>query len=280
MGRWKKLGIIAGAGRLPSLIAAACASKNESFCVVRLKGLAAEALAEFPGDECGLAELGRIIRYLKSENCDAVVFAGLVKRPDFAQLKPDWRGAALLPKVVAAARRGDGAILAALVESFEGEGFIVTACEEIVQGLAAKTGALGGLAPDETDFTDMKKAAALIAAMGSFDVGQGVVIAQGHVLAIEAAEGTDAMLERCAAMRLGESRAGILLKRPKPGQELRVDLPTIGPETVRRAARANLAGIAIEAGVGLVIDAEETAREADRLGLFVYGFEDREVRGP
>jgi DUF1009 family protein len=141
---------------------------------------------------------------------------------------------------------------------------------------------MGGLAPREADFTDMRKAAAVIRALGSFDIGQGAVVAGGLVLAIEAAEGTDAMLDRCAllpsAMRGGIEGRGVLVKRPKAGQELRVDLPAIGVETVKRAHRAGLAGVAVEAGVSLVIDAAETAREADALGLFVYGFTDAEVR--
>ncbi|MBI1366403.1 MAG: DUF1009 domain-containing protein [Alphaproteobacteria bacterium] len=281
MARWRKLGIIAGAGDLPCRLAAACAANCDPFFVVRLKGLADAALGAFPNEECGLAELGLIIRTLKNEACDAVVFAGVVRRPNFASLRPDWRGAALLPKLATAARRGDGAILAALVETFEGEGFIVVGAEEIASALAARAGALGRIVPGEADFADMKKAAMLVAALGPFDVGQGAVVAAGHVLAIEAAEGTDAMLDRCAALRESEdARLGVLLKRPKPGQELRIDLPTIGPETVRRAARAGLAGIAVEAGVSLVIDPEATASEADAHDLFVYGFVDAEVRGP
>lgn len=282
MARWTKLGLVAGAGALPQRIAATCAERGEPIHVIRLEKIADEAMKAFPGDECGIAEFGKIIRKLKMEGCDAVVLAGAVRRPNFASLKPDWRGAALLPKLAAAAAKGDGAVLAALVETLESEGLLVVGAEEIIKDLAAPEGPLGRLSPGEDDLADMKKAAAVIRALGPFDIGQGAVVAGGLVLAVEAAEGTDAMLDRCAllpsAMRGGAERRGVLVKRPRPGQELRVDLPAIGVETVKRAHRAGLAGVAVEAGVALVIDAAETGAEADALGLFVYGFTDAEVR--
>lgn len=282
MARWKKLGLIAGAGVLPERIASACARRGEPLHVVRLKGIAEPVLDDCAGETCALGEVGKVIRSLKDAGCDAVVLAGVVQRPDFTSLAVDWRGAALLPKLVAAAARGDGALLAALVDTLESEGLIVVGAEEATDELVAPKGALGRLHPGADDVADIAKAEAVIRALGPFDVGQGAIVAGGFVLAIEAAEGTDAMLERCArlsaALKGGEGRRGVLVKRPKPGQELRVDLPTIGVETVRRAHAAGLAGIAIEAGVALIIDAEETSAEADRLGLFVYGFDASEVR--
>ncbi len=276
MARWRKLGLIAGAGALPERIAKASALRGEPVHVVRLKGIAGPELEAFDGETCAIAEVGKIIRSLRNAGCDAVVLAGIVRRPDFKSLTPDWRGAALIPKLVAAAARGDGALLGALVDTLESEGFIVVGADEATGDLAAPKGPLGRLAPDDDHMADIAKAEAVIAALGPFDVGQGAVVAAGLVLAIEAAEGTDAMLDRCAwmapALKGGEARRGVLVKRPKPGQEMRVDLPTIGPETVRRAHAAGLAGIAVEAGAALIIDAEETAAEADRLGLFVYGF--------
>ena len=279
--RWRKLGIIAGGGALPLSLVATCERDGAPFALIRLAGYADEALARYPGHDCGLAEVGKVVRTLHAEGCDAVVMAGLVRRPNLAQLTPDWRGAALLPKVVAAARRGDGALLDVLVETFEAEGFAVVGAEEVAGGLAAPQGPLGQHAPTDADRADMVKAAQVVAALGRFDIGQGAVVRAGLVLAVEAAEGTDAMLERCAALppevrgfEPGEAPAprGVLLKRPKPGQELRVDLPTIGPATVARAAEAQLAGIAVEAGVALVLDRVRVARAADEAGLFVYGF--------
>jgi hypothetical protein len=280
MSRWRKLGVIAGSGGLPVKIASASAARAAPFHIIRLAGMTDPALLNMPGDDCAIGEAGKIIRILKRENCDAAVFAGHVPRPDFSNLKADWRGAAMLPKVLAAAARGDGALLSVLVETLESEGIIVIGVEEAAQGLAAPAGALGARSPNAQNMNDIRKAAQIVQALGPFDVGQGAVVAGGLVLAIEAAEGTDAMLARCATLPNGVNQGGVLVKRPKPGQELRIDLPVVGAETVRCAARAGLAGIAVEEGVALIIDIDEVVALADETGLFVYGFTAHEVTEP
>ena len=281
MTRWSKLGVFAGSGDLPMKVAATCVSRSEPFHVIRIAGAAEKSLEKFPGDECAIGEIGKMLRILKDENCDAVVFAGVVRRPNFKTVKPDWRGAALLPKVLAAAAKGDGALLNVLVETVESEGLMVIGAEEVTEDLTASAGPIGNATPSAENFDDIRKAGDVIRSLGAFDIGQGAVVSNGLVLAVEAAEGTDAMLERCVALNKpnnAASRSGVLVKRPKPGQELRVDLPVIGPETVKRADAAGLSGIAIEAGVALIIDREEVKRLADEAGLFVYGFTDSEVR--
>ncbi|GJL91382.1 LpxI family protein [Hyphococcus sp.] len=280
MARWRKLGVIAGSGALPVRIAAASAAQGAQYHVIRLAGMTDPALLDMPGDDCAIGEAGKIIRILKQENCDAVVFAGHVPRPDFSSLKADWRGAAMLSKVLAAAARGDGALLSVLVETLESEGMIVIGVEEAVQGLTAPAGALGAVVPTDQNIADIRKAAWVVQALGPFDVGQGAVVAAGLVLAIEAAEGTDAMLVRCAMLPNSVNQGGVLVKRPKPGQELRIDLPVIGAETIRCAAHAGLAGIAVEEGVALIIDIDEVVALADEAGLFVYGFTAQEVATP
>jgi DUF1009 family protein len=233
-----------------------------------------------------VGEVGKTIRRLRDEGCDAVCFAGHFTRPNFSEVKPDWRGATLLPKVLGAARRGDGAIIDVIVRAFEDEGFRVVGAEEAAGSLLVTAGRFGTHAPCAADFDDMRKASAIVEALGTFDIGQGCVVRRGFVLAIEAAEGTDAMLDRCRDLPAslkgfapGEEgqRQGVLLKRPKPGQELRVDLPTIGLRTVEKASAAGLAGIAIRAKTGLIVDREAVVEAADHLGLFVYGFSDEEV---
>jgi hypothetical protein len=274
---WRKLGLIAGAGALPQRIAETTAGRGEGVFVLRLAGIADGGTAAFPGAEVGMGEAGKIIRLLKENGCDAVVLAGRVRRPDFSSLKADWRGATLLPKVVAAAAKGDGALLSVLVETLDEEGVRVIGPEQVLRELAAPQGALTARRPSAAEMEDIRKAAAVVAALGPFDVGQGAVVADGLVLAIEAAEGTDAMLDRCAALpRVGAPR-GVLVKRPKPGQERRIDLPVIGAETMRRASVAGLAGVAVEAGGALIIDQADTLREAEAAGLFVYGFSSEDV---
>lgn len=283
-GSWERLGLIAGGGTLPVRIAEAEEAQGRPPFVVRLTG--EEALERFQHHDASVAEIGGIIKRLKAEGCDAVCFAGQVTRPNFAQLKPDWRGAALLPKVVSAARKGDGAIIDVIVATFEKEGFQVIGADEAAGSLKVAAGPLTELRPSAADFDDIAKGAALVAALGPFDVAQGVVVRRGFVLAVEAAEGTDAMLKRCAALpenlkgfEPGEDtgQVGVLVKTPKPGQELRVDLPTIGVQTIENAAAAGLAGIAVMESRALMIDRAAVHDAAIKHGLFVYGFSTDEV---
>ena len=257
----RKLGLIAGGGGLPLEIARACTLAERPLFVIRVKGSADRDLEDFPGAESGIAELGRSIKLLKQAGCEAVCFAGQVNRPDFAALKPDLRGLAALPGVVAAASRGDDALLRFLMSEFERDGFVVEGADQVVAGLAIGEDALGMIAPGEAH---------------RLDIGQAAVSARGLVLAMEAAEGTAALLRRVADLP-GELRGttkapvGVLAKAPKSRQDRRVDLPTIGVETITAAAQAGLAGVVGEAGALLVIDRDATVKMADELGLFIVG---------
>ncbi|GGY54454.1 LpxI family protein [Parvularcula lutaonensis] len=282
---WKRLGLIAGGGALPVRIAEAEKAAGRPPFVVRITA-DKDAFAKFDHADMGIAEVGGVIKRLKAEGCDAVCFAGQVLRPNFADLRPDWRGAALLPKVVSAARKGDGAIIDVIVSAFEQEGFTVVGAEEAAGGLLMAAGSLGRHAPATEDLADIAKGAALVGALGPFDVAQGAVVRRGFVLAIEAAEGTDAMLDRCASLpeelkgfEPGHAgrKVGVLVKTPKPEQELRVDLPTLGVRTVEKAAAAGLAGIAVMAERALVVDRDAVREAADEAGLFVYGFRAEEL---
>lgn len=271
-----KLGLIAGGGGLPVEIAQACEKTGRPVFVIRLRGFAGPELAAYPGAEIGVAELGRCIAALKQAGCKAVCLAGIVTRPDFAALKPDFRGLMLLPKVISAARKGDDALLRVLVGAFEQEGFRVEGAHEALGELTLSAGPLGRISPDERQEADLRRALEVAQAIGSQDIGQGAVVCDGLVLAVEAQEGTDAMLRRVAELPghlrgSPERPRGVLAKAPKPIQETRVDLPTIGVETIEAAARAGLAGIAGEAGRLLVLERERVAARADELGLFVYG---------
>ncbi len=272
-----KLGLIAGGGDLPVALAEACAAVGRPFFVLRLRGFAdPAALARFPGAEAGMAELGRIFDLLRKEGCGAVCLAGQVKRPDFSALRPDLRGLRSLPAAIAAARKGDDALLRFLVAEFEGEGFAVEGADQVHAGLTLPPGPLGRHAPGPEHQADLAQALAAGRSVGALDIGQAVVVAGGVVLAVEAQEGTDAMLARTAdlpaALRgTADAPRGVLVKWPKPIQERRVDLPTLGPATIEGAAAAGLAGIAGEAGGLLVLKREEVIAMADRLGLFIVG---------
>lgn len=274
----EKLGLIAGGGALPVEIAQHCERSGRPLFVIRLKGFAGADLTPYAGAEVGLAELGKCLKALKRAGCRAICLAGNVARPDFSSLVPDLRGLMLLPKVVAAARKGDDALLRLLVDEFEKEGFAVEGAHEVMEDLSLPAGLLGARAPTDDDMADALRALDVARAIGRLDVGQAAVVARGLVLAVEAQEGTDAMLARVAdlpAHLRGKpgAGAGVLAKAPKPIQETRVDLPTIGLATVQGVARAGLAGIVGEAGRLLVLDREATLALADELGVFILGVE-------
>jgi DUF1009 family protein len=271
-----KLGLIAGGGGLPLEIVRACEAADRELFVVRLRGFADAALVEHDGIEAGLAEMGRIIKALKQAGCASVCFAGNVAKPDLSALIPDLRGVAALPRVIAAARGGDDALLRAVAAEFEREGFIVEGADQVVAGLAIGEGPLGRHRPAEADLLDIERAMRAARAIGGLDIGQAAVAARGVVLALEAQEGTDALLRRCAelpvALRGGPGAlCGVLAKAPKAVQDRRIDLPTIGPATVIAASHAGLAGIVGEAGALLVVERERVIELADELGLFIVG---------
>jgi DUF1009 family protein len=273
-----RLGLIAGGGALPIELATLRQAAGQPAYVIRLRGFADPALQAFDGAEVGIAELGRCFDLLKRAACDQVCMAGQVNRPDFAALKPDFRGLTALPGAITAARQGDDALLRYLLRQFEAEGFTVIGAHQVTGGLLLDLGATGAHRPDAQAQADLGQAMQVASAIGALDIGQAVVVAGGLVLAVEAQEGTDALLRRCAELPVairGEPgrRLGVLVKRPKPIQERRMDLPVIGVDTVERAAAAGLAGIAGEAGGLLVLNKPQVIATADQLGLFLFGLE-------
>jgi DUF1009 family protein len=192
------------------------------------------------------------------------------------------RGALLMPRIIAAAGKGDDALLRAAIGAYEDAGFQVVGADDILKDLLAPAGQYGAISPTDEHWHDIRLAARVASAIGALDVGQGAVSCAGIILAVEAQEGTDRMLTRVGELPVEirgtpSARRGVLVKRPKPMQELRIDLPTIGAVTVRRAAASGLAGIAVQADNTLILDHAEIATLADSLGLFIYGFAAEEV---
>jgi DUF1009 family protein len=271
-----KLGLIAGGGALPLEIAEHCERAGRPLFVIRIKGFASAELAPYAGAEVGLAELGKCIKALKRAGCEAVCLAGIVKRPDFKTLIPDARGLAILPAAIGAARRGDDALLRLLMREFEKDGFAIEGAHEVMEDLGLPIGVLGRVTPEPEAAADADRALEVARLIGAEEIGQAAAVCAGLVLAVEAQEGTDAMLARVATLpehlrgRPGAPR-GVLAKAAKPQQELRVDLPTIGVATVQAVARAGLAGIVGEAGRLLVLDRHAVIELADELGVFILG---------
>ncbi len=282
MANWRKLGVIAGGGELPIVLAEHCAHEGLAYFIARVAGLASPALERHPGAAHSLGAMGARIAALREAGCDAIVLLGQVPRQDPRTLDLDEAGLAMLPALLAAGPLGDDALLRAVLSEHERIGFRVLGAEEVMAELLAPAGVWGAAAPKPGALADIKRAASIAAAIGAFDVGQGIVVCEGLVLAVEAQEGTDSMLERVARLPAAlrgspDARRGVLVKRPKPMQERRIDLPTIGVRTIEGADRAGLAGVAVEAGGALAVRRTELVAAADRAGLFVHGFTRAEV---
>ncbi len=271
------LGIIAGGGDLPLAIAESAAQAGRQVFVVALRGLADDAVGRFDHDWISLGETGRTLRALHEHGCGDVALAGKVARPNWTDLKFDAQSMLYLPKVMAAALKGDDALLRSFVALFESEGFRVVSAAEAAPDLLAPEGVLGKRQPTMQDRSDIELARQVVRSLGALDVGQGAVVADGLVLAVEAAEGTDAMIARIGTLpptirgTAGKPK-GVLVKAQKPTQDGKTDLPVIGIRTVGNAAAVSLAGIAVEAGAALIVNRRGVIDAADRAGLFVLGF--------
>lgn len=272
-----KLGIVAGGGRLPALIVEACRRQGREFFVLALEGQAEKTFTDgIDHAWVRLGALGAAVDRLRKAGVGEVVLAGAVRRPTFAELRPDAKAMAFFVRTGAAAL-GDDGLLSALVETLESrEGFRVVGADTLLPDLLASPGAYGRHRPDAATQSDIAAAFRAAKNLGVADVGQAAVARDGKIVDVEDKEGTDALLARVAQKR---ERGGVLVKTKKPGQERRADLPAIGPDTVAAAKRAGLAGIAIEAGAALVLDRESLVEAADAAGLFVVGVTPGEFGG-
>lgn len=282
---WKKLGVLAGGGELPVVLAEHLAATGRPYFIARVEDMADAALEAHPGATFGLGAMGARMEALRAAGCDAITLIGQVARPDLSTLQLDETAQAMLPAILAAMPHGDDALLRAVLSEHEKAGFHVIGVDEAMHELLAPAGVWGAVQPTARNLNDVKKAARVAAAVGSFDIGQGVVVCDGLVLTVEAQEGTDAMLGRVAELPTtvrgsADARRGVLVKRPKPIQERRIDLPTIGVRTIEGAARAGLAGVAVEANGALAVRRAEIVAAADRAGLFVCGFAPEETDAP
>ena len=273
-----KLGILAGGGDLPRVLVQTCHSMQRDVFVVAFEGQADPELTEdIPHLWARLGAAGKVIDCLRKEGVEELVFAGSIRRPSLAELRPDWRAAKLFAKK-GKQLFGDDALLQAVCEELEGEGFNILGAHEVVQDVLAPQGAIGKVSPTDDQLGDIDRGVEVIQALGRLDVGQAAVVQQGLVLGVEAIEGTDALLERCTKhVRKGDK--GVLVKTCKPQQDRRMDMPTVGVRTIENAAQAGLGGVAVQAGQTILLDREKMAERADQLGVFLYGVEISESPG-
>jgi DUF1009 family protein len=269
----RALGILAGGGPLPGRVAAAARAAGRPVFIVALDGYAEPAVVgPWPHETVRLGAAGRVIQLLREHDCRDLVLVGPVRRPSLLHLRPDAEGTRMLARIGRAAFAGDDGLLAAVVKVLGEEGFHVVGAHEVLAEVLAPSGLLGAATPDAQAMSDIARGVAVVRALGAADVGQGCVVQQGIVLAVEAIEGTDAMLSRCAALARN-GPGGVLVKLVKPGQDRRADLPTVGPRTIAAATAAGLRGIAFEAGGTLFADREATVAAADAAGLFLLGLD-------
>ena len=268
-----KLGILAGGGQLPVSIIEQCRADGRDCFIVAFKGQTPEATVEgTPHAWVRLGAGGAAVRRLREAHVQDLVMAGSIRRPSLAALRPDAWGLRFFLRS-GTALLGDNALLSALAKALEEEGFRIVGADSLVPDLLAAPGVWGRVQPDEDARRDMAVALAAARRIGVADRGQAAVARGGQVIGLEGREGTDALLVRRVAP-LARGRAGVLVKAKKPDQERRVDLPTIGISTVEHAARAGLAGIAVEAGSSFVLDRAGVVKAADAAGLFVMGIAD------
>lgn len=265
-----KLGIVAGGGELPRRLIDACRAGSRPFFVLGFIGETDPAvLADVPHALIRLGAAGEGFRRLREAGVEELVLAGGIRRPSVASLRPDWRAAKFFARIGYRAL-GDDGLLSAVIKEIEAEGFRVVGADTLLGRDLAPLGPLGRHRPDAQAEADIAHGLAVARALGGLDIGQAVVVQQGLVLGVEAIEGTDALLSRCAGLRRA-GPGGVLVKVAKPGQERRADLPTIGPRTIAGAAAAQLRGIAVEAGATLIIDRAGVVEAADRAELFLLG---------
>lgn len=269
-----KLGIIAGGGGLPARLIESCRASGRAVFVLAFEGQTDPASVE--GAEHAwihLGQAGSALKILRDAGVEELVMAGPIRRPGLRELKPDLRVAAFMAKA-ALRGLGDDGLLSGVVRALEDEGFRVVGVDDILGDLVAVEGCYGVHTPDEQARQDIARGVEVARALGAADVGQAVVVQQGMVLGVEAAEGTDMLLRRCAELRRAEP-GGVLVKMRKPQQDRRVDLPAIGLHTLETAAAAGLSGIAVEAGGALIVDRDAVVTAADTAGLFLIGLEAR-----
>lgn len=267
----QKLGIIAGAGNLPLEIVNACKAVDIEVFVVALEGTPKDRLyADVASEYIHIGEVGKITKTLKKRDIKDVILVGKIARPKISALKLDIGGVRLLTKLTQSKLGGDTASFDIVIQFLEDAGFKVRGVGEVAQELLAHEGVLGKHKPDKIAKNDIEIGTKVARAIGSLDVGQAVVIQQGLVLGVEAAEGTDALIKRCASLQK-EGKGAILIKLKKDKQDARIDLPTIGPQTIANLKEAGMRGIAVDSDDTLILEKNYTLEQADKEGIFVVG---------
>ena len=271
------VGVIAGGGAMPFAVADSLSARGIAAVIFALKGACDPAgVARFRHHWISVGQFGKATRLLRSEGCRDLIFIGSLGRPALSDIRLDWGTLRVMGSVVAAFRGGDDHLLSSIGRIFEQDGFRMVGIRDAAPDLLMPAGLITRAVPDDAATADIARGRDVLAALGPFDIGQAAVVIDDHVVAVEDIEGTDGLLARVARLREeGRIRArsgrGVLVKMPKSSQDLRYDLPTVGPRTVEGAEKAGLAGIAVAAANTLAAEPQAMIEAADKCGLFVTG---------
>ena len=270
MSELTKVGILAGSGMMPVEIIKSCRARGIEVYVAGLLPWAEEAtFADVPHTMARLGEVGKMMKFFQSHGVTELVLAGGIKRPALKELIPDFEAIKMLAKI-ALKKQSDDNLFRSVINEIEARGFHILGIEEVVPEMMFHEGIYGRVKPSSDDMDDIRRGIEIARALGAVDVGQAVVVQEGIVLAVEAVEGTDAMLSR-ASMLKKPGKAPVMVKILKPGQDTRVDMPAIGIQTVEQLKKYGMGGIAVEAGGILVIEREAAIKIADEAGVFIIG---------
>jgi len=271
------VGVIAGGGTMPFAVADSLQARGIAPVLFALRGSCdPDRVARFKHHWISVGQIGRAKKLLRSEGCRDLIFIGTVLRPALSEIRLDWGTVRVIGGILASFRGGDDHLLSGIGRIFEQDGFRMVGIREVAPDILMPEGAVTRATPDAAATSDIAKGREVLRALSPFDIGQAVVVIDGHVVAVEDIEGTDGLLVRVARLR-DERRLrtklgrGVLVKAPKSGQDLRFDLPTVGPRTIEGTAKAGLAGIAIIAGQTIAADSQGMIEAADRAGLFIQG---------
>jgi DUF1009 family protein len=271
------VGLIAAGGVMPFAVADSLTARGIDPVLFALKGACDPVAVErFRHHWISVGQIGKAVKLFRAENCRDLVFIGTLVRPALSEIRLDWGTLRVIGRVWAAFRGGDDHLLSGIGRILEQDGFRMVGIKDVAPDLLMPEGCLTRAAPDESAAADIARGRDVLRALSPFDIGQAAVVIDGHVVGVEDIEGTDGLLARVAHLRReGRIRArvarGVLVKAPKSGQDLRFDLPTMGPRTVEGAAAAGLAGIAIVAGNTIIAEPQTMIEAADAAGLFVTG---------
>lgn len=266
----KSLAIFAGRGILPQMLIEDCQKIGREFFVFQLQGEEYEIdYSQFNPIKVGYGEVEKFLTIVRENDIKELVFIGGVTKPNFSSLRVDKKGAALVARILASKILGDDAVLRAVIKFFEKEGLKIIPINQLLTNLAPKKSTLSKIYPSKDDMANIQIATKAIKKMSSFDIGQSIVVAQKQIIAVEALEGTDNMIKRCANLGVEYKQGAILVKLKKENQSSKADLPTIGIETVKNCHASGIKGIAIKSGSTLILDKENLIALVDELEMFL-----------